>query len=72
LKGVEKFLDNTAAPKEWKGPDGKRTLVDTPFILKARELKELYKSITMKHLKQDERLDILLTLVQAIAPYKCR
>ena len=56
----------TAAPKTWKGPDGKTTNMDTPYTIRAQELKDIYNSINMKYLTQDERLDALLTLKHTV------
>jgi hypothetical protein len=55
-----------AAPKKWKGPDGKHTEMDTPYTIRAQELKDIYNSINMKYLTQDERLDVLLTLKHTV------
>lgn len=55
-----------AAPKKWKAFDGKVTEMDTQFTLRARELLEIYRSISMKDLPQDERLDVLLTLKHTV------
>lgn len=55
-----------AAPKKWKGPDGKNTEMDTPYTIRAQELKDIYNSINMKYLTQDERLDVLLTLKHTV------
>ena len=55
-----------AAPKKWKGFDGKHTEMDTPFTIRAKELRDIYNSINMKYLTQDERLDVLLTLKHTV------
>lgn len=65
-KSVEHFLEKAAAPKKWKGPDGKYTEMDTPYTIRAQELKDIYNSINMKYLTQDERLDVLLTLKHTV------
>ena len=36
--------------------------MDTQFSLRAQQLKDIYRSITMEGVSRDERLDILLTL----------
>jgi len=38
----------------------------TPYSIRAEELKEIYNSINMKYLTQDERLDVLLTLKHTV------
>ena len=55
-----------AAPKKWKGPDGKMTEMDTPYTIRAQQLRDIYNSINMKYLTQDERLDVLLTLKHTV------
>ena len=55
-----------AAPKRWRGFDGKPTEMDTPYTLRAKELRDIYNSINMKYLTQDERLDVLLTLKHTV------
>jgi len=40
--------------------------LDTPHILRARQLRDIYNSINMTHMTQDERLDALLTLKQTV------
>ena len=55
-----------AAPKRWKGSDGKTTEMDTPYTIRAQQLRDIYNSINMKYLTQDERLDVLLTLKHTV------
>ena len=52
----------TAAPKQWIACDGKVTKMDTPFTVRAQQLRDLYNSVTLTGLSRDERLDVLLTL----------
>ncbi|XP_035415308.1 IQ and ubiquitin-like domain-containing protein isoform X4 [Cygnus atratus] len=61
-KAVLHFLSKCAQPKRWKAYDGKTTEMDTPYTLRARELLEIYRSVTMNDIPQDERIDVLLTL----------
>ena len=53
-------------PKKWMGPDGKETSMDTPHTLRARQLRDVYHSINMDNVSNDERLDALLTLKHTI------
>ena len=55
-----------AAPKRWKAGDGKVTEMDTPYTIRAQQLRDIYNSINMKYLTQDERLDVLLTLKHTV------
>lgn len=40
--------------------------MDTQFTLRARELLEIYLSISMSDIPQDERIDVLLTLKHTV------
>ncbi|XP_006122704.2 IQ motif and ubiquitin-like domain-containing protein isoform X1 [Pelodiscus sinensis] len=71
-KAILFFLDKCAEPKRWKAYDGKITEMDTQFTLRARELLEIYRSISMKDLPKDERLDVLLTLKHTVKEHGCK
>ncbi|XP_053107586.1 IQ and ubiquitin-like domain-containing protein [Hemicordylus capensis] len=71
-KAILSFLEKCAEPKRWKAFDGKITEMDTQFTLRARELLEIYRSISMKDLPQDERLDVLLTLKHTVKEHECK
>jgi len=66
------FLEKAAAPKKWRAYDGKMTEMDTPHSLRAQQLRDLYKSLEMEYLTQDERLDVLLTLKYTIKEHECK
>ena len=53
-------------PKVWRSKDGTTTELDSPYSLRARELKDIYNSLNMNFLTQDERLDVLLTLKHTV------
>lgn len=55
-----------AAPKQWQASDGTMIQMDTPHTIRARELRDLYSSITLSYLSQEERLDVLLTLKHTV------
>jgi hypothetical protein len=59
---IKKFLDTAASPRKWIAFDGKMTEMATPYTLRANELRELYNSLSMRYLTQEERMDVLLTL----------
>jgi len=40
--------------------------LDTPDTVRARQLRDIYNCINMKHVTQDERLDALLTLKHTV------
>ncbi|KAM8819549.1 IQ motif and ubiquitin-like domain-containing protein isoform 2-T3 [Rhynchonycteris naso] len=69
---IEAFLSKCSAPKMWKKFDGKIIEMDTQFTIRARELQSIYKSILLKNISQDERLDILLTLKHTVKEHECK
>eukprot|EP00794_Sanderia_malayensis_P007339 gene7339-8159_t len=71
-KGIKQFLDKAASPKKWKTYDGTMMEVDTPYTLRAQELRDLYNSLQMKYLTQEERLDVLLTLKHTVKEHECK
>ncbi|NXF90517.1 IQUB protein, partial [Eubucco bourcierii] len=71
-KSILRFLDKCAQPKRWKAYDGKITEMDTQYTLRARELYEIYCSISMNGIPKDERIDVLLTLRRTVKEHKCK
>ncbi|CAF1503941.1 unnamed protein product [Rotaria magnacalcarata] len=69
---IQRFIERVAQPKRWKYKDGTTTEMDTPYSIRARELMQIYNTITMKFLTLDERLDILLTLKHTVKEHECR
>ncbi|XP_004418800.1 PREDICTED: IQ and ubiquitin-like domain-containing protein [Ceratotherium simum simum] len=69
---IQAFLDKCSAPKTWRTFDGKIVEMDTQFTIRARELQNIYKCITLKNLSQDERLDVLLTLKHTVKEHECK
>ncbi|CAF0827647.1 unnamed protein product [Adineta steineri] len=69
---IQRFLERVAQPKKWKRKDGTTTEMETPYSIRARELMQIYNTITMKFLTLDERLDILLTLKHTVKEHECR
>ncbi|KAM6384161.1 IQ motif and ubiquitin-like domain-containing protein isoform 5-T8 [Alca torda] len=65
-KAILHFLAKCAQPKRWKAYDGKITEMDTQYTLRARELLEIYRSISMNDVPKDERIDVLLTLRRTV------
>ena len=66
------FSPQAAAPKQWKAFDGKITEMDTPYTIRAQELRDIYSTLSMKYLTQDERLDVLLTLKHTVKEHDCK
>lgn len=71
-KRIKGFLNKAAAPKQWKAYDGKVTEMDTPYTIRAQELRDIYSTLSMKYLTQDERLDVLLTLKHTVKEHDCK
>jgi len=68
---TQKLLNKAAAPHRWRAYDGKTTEMDTQDTIRAKEMRDLYNSVTLKYLSQDERLDVLLTLKHTVKEYDC-
>ena len=60
------IAEQTSSPKKWTTKDGRDMELDTPHTLRARQLRDIYNTINMKHMTQDERLDALLTLKHTV------
>ncbi|NWS67227.1 IQUB protein, partial [Crotophaga sulcirostris] len=71
-KAILRFLDKCAQPKRWRAYDGKITEMDTPYILRARALFEIYCSISRNDIPKDERTDVLLTLRRTVEEHECK
>ncbi|XP_028397889.1 IQ and ubiquitin-like domain-containing protein [Dendronephthya gigantea] len=71
-KRDKQFLNKAASPKRWKAFDGKITEMDTPYTLRAQELRDIFNSLSMKYLTQDERLDVLLTVKHTVKEHDCK
>ncbi|KAF5907521.1 IQ and ubiquitin-like domain-containing protein isoform X1, partial [Clarias magur] len=71
-KAVQVFLNKCAAPKRWQASDGTMTQMDTLHTIRARELRDLYCSLTLGYLSKEERLDVLLTLKHTVKEHDCK
>lgn len=71
-KQIQALLDRMSKPRSWKYKDGSTTELDSPYSIRARELKEIYNSLNMNYLTQDERLDVLLTLKHTVKEHDCK
>ncbi|XP_018602637.1 IQ and ubiquitin-like domain-containing protein [Scleropages formosus] len=72
LRSLQAFLEKCAAPKRWLAFDGKVTLMDTQHTIRARELKELYSSVTAQSVSHEERLRALLSLRNIVKNHDCK
>ncbi|XP_067855911.1 IQ motif and ubiquitin-like domain-containing protein [Heptranchias perlo] len=70
-KLIRILLNKCADPIRWRAYDGRVTEMDTQFTIRARELRDIYNSINMKYVTQDERLDALLTLKHTVKEHDC-
>lgn len=71
-KQIQALLEKMSKPKSWKYKDGTTTELDSPYSIRARELKDIYNSLNMNYLTQDERLDVLLTLKHTVKEHDCK
>ncbi|XP_053340517.1 IQ and ubiquitin-like domain-containing protein [Clarias gariepinus] len=71
-KEVQAFLNKCATPKRWQASDGTMTQMDTLHTIRARELRDLYCSLTQGYLSKEERLDVLLTLKHTVKEHDCK
>lgn len=71
-KSISNFLDKSAAPHQWKTAKGVRLEMDTMHTIRARELRDLYNDISVSPVKQNERLQILMTLKHTVKEHDCQ
>ncbi|GAB1609628.1 IQ and ubiquitin-like domain-containing protein, partial [Argonauta hians] len=72
-KNIQAFLNKTSDPKVFISKyDNSATLIDTPYTVRASQLREIYNSLLENHYTLDERLDALLTLKYTIRDYDCK
>eukprot|EP00118_Oscarella_pearsei_P001612 m.7913 g.7913 ORF g.7913 m.7913 type:complete len:634 (+) comp20015_c0_seq2:115-2016(+) len=69
---IRKILEKAASPRKWVAFDGKVTEMDTPYTVRAKELRELYDSLNMKFLTEEERMDVLLSLKATVTEHDCK
>ncbi|XP_053909856.1 IQ and ubiquitin-like domain-containing protein isoform X2 [Cuculus canorus] len=65
-KMILRFLDKCAQPRRWRAYDGKITEMDTSYRIHARELFEIYSSVSRNDIPKDERISVLLTLRRTV------
>ncbi|XP_035283146.1 IQ and ubiquitin-like domain-containing protein isoform X1 [Anguilla anguilla] len=71
-KAVQTLLEKCAAPKAWKSFDGKVTAMDTQNTIRARELQELYVSLSAQYRSPDDRLAVLQSLRDTVKEQDCK
>ena len=67
---VAEALDDMAATKR-ENKDGSLVVVDTPFTVRARELRELYRGMRMENLAEEDRLEVLLHVKWTVKEFDC-
>jgi hypothetical protein len=70
-RGIAAMLEKISAPKKWVGRKNEVVLVDTPNIIRARELRDLYNALNYPLLTVDERLQILLHVKFTVKEFDC-
>ncbi|KAM9854644.1 IQ motif and ubiquitin-like domain-containing protein [Aulostomus maculatus] len=71
-KVVRNFLDKCAAPHQWRAADGRLLEMDNQHTIRARELRDLYNSITRADVRPDQRLQLLMTLKHTVKEHECQ
>eukprot|EP00833_Pecoramyces_ruminatium_P009847 jgi/Orpsp1_1/1183879/evm.model.c7180000087086.1 len=69
-RNINNLLNEMSSPKKWKTKKG-IVEVDTPSIIRARELKDLYNSLNTQIISIDERLKILLQVKYKVKEFDC-
>ncbi|WIA10090.1 hypothetical protein OEZ85_010297 [Tetradesmus obliquus] len=67
----QKLLGHLAQPKTWTLSNGKKVMVHTPTTVRAAELQQLHRGLTLPGLSLDERLDVLLHVKWAVKEHDC-
>ncbi|KAK7916531.1 hypothetical protein WMY93_012292 [Mugilogobius chulae] len=70
-RSIRNFLDRSAAPYHWKSAKGERIEMDTMNTIRARELRDLYNDVSATPIKQNDRLEVLMTLKHTVKEHKC-
>ncbi|KAM7397307.1 hypothetical protein PAMP_020291 [Pampus punctatissimus] len=71
-KAVKTLLDKSAAPHQWRAADGRLIEMDSEHTIRARELQDLYNSIKLSPVSQEQRLQVLMTLKHTVKVHECQ
>ncbi|XP_041852189.1 IQ and ubiquitin-like domain-containing protein [Melanotaenia boesemani] len=71
-KVIQNFLNKSAAPYQWRGADGRLIEMDTQFIIRARELRDLYNNISLFTVNKEQRIHFLMTLKHTVMECECQ
>lgn len=66
-----KQLDRLSKKKTWQLTNGEAIKVRTPNTMRAKELRNLYKTLKMTDITPDERIEVLLMLKQTVKEFDC-
>ncbi|XP_063317015.1 IQ motif and ubiquitin-like domain-containing protein [Pelmatolapia mariae] len=70
-KAVRNFLDKSASPHQRRAADGRLIEIETQNTIRARELRDLYDSISLTTVSQEQRLHFLMTLKHTVKEQEC-
>ncbi|KAM7415338.1 hypothetical protein PAMA_019931 [Pampus argenteus] len=71
-KAVKTLLDKSAAPHQWRAADGRLIEMESEHTIRARELQDLYNSIKLSPVSQEQRLQVLMTLKHTVKVHECQ
>lgn len=70
---IKKFFDSASAPRQWVEQEYQKVIkVETPEMLRGRELREVYYALKLTGIDLDERLDILLHVKLTVQEFKSK
>ncbi|ORX54713.1 hypothetical protein BCR36DRAFT_581599, partial [Piromyces finnis] len=69
-RNINNLLNEMSSPKKWQTKKG-IVEVDTPSIIRARELKEIYQALNLNNISIDERLKVLLQVKYTVKEFDC-
>jgi hypothetical protein len=67
---TQRLLSLMAQPHRWQCSDGKTAYVQTPEVLRAKELMDLYSALTRPFETADQRLDVLVHIKWTLGRYQ--
>jgi hypothetical protein len=70
-KRISEFMSALAQPKAWSTSTGDVVVVDTPFVVRARELRDLFLGLSEARIGRDERLELLLHVKYTVKEFDC-
>uniref|UniRef100_A0A3B5B2X6 IQ motif and ubiquitin domain containing n=1 Tax=Stegastes partitus TaxID=144197 RepID=A0A3B5B2X6_9TELE len=71
-KIVKNLLDKSAAPHRWRAADGHLIEMDNQHTIRARELRDLYNSVSLFTVSQEQRCHVLMSLKHTVNEQKCQ